>query len=801
MNALWQDIRFSLRLLRSKLGFTIAALAMLSLGIGATTVILSVINTVLLAPLSLPQAEKLMTLEERHSGWSSTNFTYANYADLASATRTVHEVAAYRPWPFNLSGGQEPESVDGYLVTQNFFPSIGVAPILGRNFTVEEDQPGNSSVVILSYELWRRRFGADESVIGKTCLVNGNVARIVGVMPEGFRFPLDSALWAPLAPDDELKRNRRAHLFTVIGRLNSGTTVGMARAELRALSSAIDQANRGIDPDWSGYVLSVRDELTAKVRLPLFLFLGAVGLLLILVCVNVANLQLVRAIGRKKELGVRIALGVSKMRLLRLVLVENVLLAIAGGALSFWVANVGLRLIVKLGPSDIPRLESVSVDVRVLLTVLVLTIVVGVFFGIAPAYQALRTDARDGLQESRRSSSSRWETYTFHVLIVAEVALSLVLLTGAGLLTNSFVRLLHVSLGFEPASVLTIQMFSPDVNESQSDPRVIQNWHELLERVSAVPGVKSVGLVNSLPISGGVATDFAIEGRPPFRPEDEPSANIRVIDPHYLQTMQIPILNGRGFDNRDSAGAPKVMLINKKMANTYWPGQNPVGKRVTMKDWGPPLTGEIVGVVGDIKQDGPDVDITPMIYWPFPQFPSAFNYVVIRTEGEPLNSVAAVKRQIWSMDSERPLSQIRTMEQVLEASLAQRKFSLFLAGCFASLSLILAAIGIAGVMSFTTAQRTRELGIRSALGAQRSDILRLVLGNGMRLTMLGASIGIAASLGVTNLLANMLYGVKSKDPLTFLAAMGVVSVAALIACYLPARAATRVDPMVALRYE
>ncbi len=801
MNALWQDIQFSVRLLRSKWGFTLAALAMLSLGIGAATVILSVISTVLLAPLSLPQDEKLMRVEERHPGWSSTNFTYANYADLAGSTRTLHEVAAYRPWPFNLGGGQEPESVDGYLVTQNFFPSVGVAPFLGRNFTTEENRPGNSSVVILSFGLWRRRFGSDKGVVGKTCMVNGNAARIVGVMPEGYRFPIDAALWAPLAPDQELVRNRRAHLFTVIGRMSSGTTLGTVRAEMRALSSAIDEGNHGVDPDWTAYALSVREGLTAKVRLPLLLFLGAVALLLILVCVNVANLQLVRAIGRKKELGVRIALGVSKMRLLRLVLVENVLLAVVGGALSVWVANVGLWLIVKLGPRDIPRLESVHLDTRVLFTVLILTIVVGVFFGLAPAYQAMRTDARDGLLESYRSSSSAWERYIFHVLIVAEVALSLILLTGTGLLTNSFIRLLHVPLGFEPANVLTIQMFSPDVTESLSDPRVIQRWNELLGRVGAIPGVKSVGLVNSLPISGGVSTDFEIEGRPAFRAEDEPSANIRIIDPHYLETMQIPMLSGRRFDNGDSASAPKVMLINRTLANTYWPGEDPVGKHVTMKDWGPPLTGEIVGVVGDIKQDGPDIDSTPMIYWPFPQFPSAFNYVVIRTEGDPLNAVAAVKHQIWSLDSENPLSQIRTMEQVLDASLAQRKFSLFLAGCFALLSLLLATIGTAGVMSFTTAQRTRELGIRNALGAQKHEILRLVLGEGLRLTLIGTLIGVAGAFLATTLLTNMLYGIRSKDPLTFLLSVGVLTSANLVACYLPARAATKVDPMVALRYE
>ena len=484
-----------------------------------------------------------------------------------------------------------------------------------------------------------------------------------------------------------------------------------------------------------------------------------------------------------------------------LVLLENVLLALVAGSLSFWLARYGLKLIVALAPADIPRLGTVQIDARVLCALFLLTVFTGLLFGMLPALQALRTGPSEALKSAHRASATMRESRLFHALIVAEVALSLILLTGAGLLTNSFVRLMRVPLGFNPQNVLTIELFSPEVMEARPATRIYQRYRETLAKVRSVLGVQSAGLINNLPISGGVATDFEIPGRPAFPADDEPSAEIRVIDSGYFGTMQIPILEGRAFNQRDMPDSPKALVINRTMAERFWPGEDPVGKRLTMKDWGPPLTGEIVGVVGDTKQNGPDTPVSAMIYWPYTQFPSLFNYLVIRTTRDPRSVLEGVRRQIWSVDPEWPLAEIRTMEQVLADSMAQRRFSLFLAGVFAVISLVLAAVGIAGVMAFTTEQRTQELGIRRALGAKTGDILHLVLGLGLRLTFLGVAIGLAATLVLSRLLTNLLFAVSANDPFTYFTAASVLVAAAAIACYVPARSATRVEPMAVLRYE
>jgi len=801
MGTTWQDLRYGARLLLKKPGFTFAALAMLTLGISASTAILSVIDAVLLAPLPFAEPDRLLQLEERHPGISSFNFTYANYFDLAHETRTLHDVAAYRPWQFNLSGGREPETVDGYLAGDWSSDVCSSDLFLGRTFTEEENRPGSDNVAILSYAVWQRRFGSDESIVGKNCKLNGAPTRVIGVMPSKFHFSGSAGLWKPLAPDSELLRNRRSHLLTVVGRMNPGTRLDEVRAEMRALSAAIDAENKGIDPEWFAYAVAFRESLTEGVRLPLLLFLGAVGLLLLLVCVNVANLQLVRAVGRTHELGIRIALGIGRGQLLLLILLENVLLALAAGTVSVWLARYGLKLIVALAPADIPRLGTVQIDARVLCALFLLTVFTGLLFGMLPALQALRTGPFEALKSAHRASATMRESRLFHALIVAEVALSLILLTGAGLLTNSFVRLMRVPLGFNAQNVLTIELFSPEVTEARPDARLYQKYRATLDRVRSAPGVQSAGLVNNLPISGGVATDFEIPGRPAFPADDEPSAEIRIIDSGYFGTMQIPILEGRAFNQQDMPDSPKVLVINRTMAERFWPGEDPVGKRLTMKDWGPPLAGEIVGVVGDTKQSGPDTPVSAMIYWPYTQFPSLFNCLVIRTTGDPRSVLEGVRRQIWSVDPEWPLAEIRTMEQVLADSMAQRRFSLFLAGVFAVISLALAALGIAGVMAFTTEQRTQELGIRRALGARTADILHLVLGLGLRLTFLGVAIGLAATLALSRLLTNLLFGVSANDPFTYFTAASVLVAAAAIACYVPARSATRVEPMAVLRYE
>src|SRR5258705_2529218 len=802
MNHVWQDFRYALRALAKNKGFTFVALLTLALGVGATSAVFGVVNAVLLKPLPFAQPERLIKLEERHSDWPSHGFAYANFADIANSTRTLKQLAAYRSWLFTLSGDAEPENIDGYRVSSEFFNVLGVTPALGRTFLPEDNRAGSEPVAVLSNGLWKRRFGSDPHIIGKTCKINGAPARIVGVMPASFRFPEDSNLWMPLALDESLLTNRRAHLYTVIARLKPDAALAQARAETQSLAKAIDAQNKDVDPNWTAYPSPFQERLVAPVRLPILLLFCAVGFVLLIACANVANLLLARAAGRFKEIGVRIALGASKSRIVSQLLTESVVLATIGSALGLLVANLALRIIIQLSPGDVPRLQEASIDWRVLAFTLLVTALTGVLFGVAPALQGFNVDLQDSLRESRRASLSSAQLRLRSALVVSEIALALILLAGAGLLTNSFVRLLRVPLGFDPQKLLTLQLFLPEASESASDTRSSQVISAVLDRIRTVSGVQSASVVNSLPIAGGVATDFAIVGRPPVKSEDEPSADIRVIDPAYFRTMRIPLLRGREFSEHDSAAAPKAMLINQTMADKFWPGQDPLGDRVTMLDWGPPLTGEVVGVVGDVKPNGPKEPVGSMIYWAYPQFPSLWNYLVVRTtNSDPFTVVAGIKAHVRAVDPEQPVSQIRTMEQVLGESLAQRKFSLVLIGIFAALSVLLAAIGVAGVMAFLVAQRTQELGIRMALGAQRRDVFGLVLAQGLRMAFLGLFIGLAGAFGLTRLLSGMLFGVKPGDPLTFALVSGFLIGVALLACWLPARSATRVDPIVALRYE
>ena len=811
MTQIWNNLVYAFRSLTKHKGFTLVAVLTLALGVGANTAIFSVVDAVLLRPLPFPQPERLIRLDERHSGtqcsgfslcdWAFPQFTYANFVDIARHTRTLDHMAAYRQWVFTLSGEGEPDNVDGYLVSSEFFNALGIAPQLGRTFLSAETQFGNGGVVVLSNDLWRRRYGADTRVFGRTTKVNGSPARIIGVMPRNFRFPEDAKLWMPLALDASLSTNRRSHLYTVIGRIKPGATLQQARTEAASLADAIDAENKGVDPDWIAYPSPFLDRMVASVRVPILVLLGAVGLVLLIACVNVANLLLARAAGRTKEVALRITLGASKGRVIAQLLTESLLLAALGGGLGLLVSVYGLAVIIRLNPGNIPRLQDAAIDVRVLAFTIVVTIVTGVLFGLAPAFQAFRCDLQGSLRDSQRTTAGSGQTRLRRVLLATEVAFALMLLAGAGLLSNTFLRLLRVPLGFDPNNVLTVQLFLPEATQSASDTRTTQTMAAILEKVRAVPGVESAGLVNSLPVQGGVSTDFEIVGRPSPKPGDEPSADIRITDSGYLRTMRIPLLAGRELRDSDGAGALRVMLINQTMANTFWPGENPIGRRVTMKDWGPPLTGEIVGVVGDVKAGPPEEPVKNMIYWPYAQFPSLFNDLVVRTSGDPFSVVPAIKAQVYSVNSQQPVSQIRTMEQVIGESLAQRRFSLVLIGVFAGVSLVLAAVGVAGVMAYLVAQRTREMGIRMALGAQRRDVFGLVVREGMRTTAVGLFIGLAGALALTRLMAGMLYQVEPGDPLTFALASGLLAGIAFLACYLPARSATRVDPLVALRHE
>jgi putative ABC transport system permease protein len=533
-------------------------------------------------------------------------------------------------------------------------------------------------------------------------------------------------------------------------------------------------------------------------RQALVVFLWAVGFLLLIACANVANLTLARSAAREKEMAIRTALGAGRLRLIRQMLTESALLALLGGAAGLLLARWGVELVTTLNPADFPRINEVNIDGRVLGFSLLVSLLTGLLFGLAPVWQSPGNSLSETLKEGGRSGAAVKRSWLRNSLVVSEVALALVLLIGAGLLITSFLRLMQVNIGFDPANVLTMNINLPS-SKYPDGRRQTEVLDRILERVSTVPGVRSAGLASTLPFNGGPATDFEIEGRPPVADWQAPVADIRIVDAHYFRTLAIPLRAGRTFTKSDTFDAPRVMIVNEELARRHWPNENPIGRRVTMKDWGPPLTGEVVGVVSDVKADGLDSLTRPMIYWPYPQFPGLFNNLVIRTEGMPANIIPAVKHQIWSVDREQPLSRIQMMEEVIAGSVAPRRINMLLLGVFAALALALAAVGIYGVISYTVAQRTHEIGIRMALGAQPKNVLALVIKQGMTLALAGIGIGLTASFALTRLMETMLFGVNASDPLTFAVVALLLSVVALVACYLPARRATRVDPLAALR--
>ncbi len=800
-----QDLRVALRSLRSQPGFTFAAALALALGIGATTLIFSVVNAVLLRPLPFPGADRVIRIEERHRQSATTsNFTYASFLDLGRETAALEHIAASRFGTANLTDGAEPERVNMLRVSAEYFSALGVAPALGRAFLPEEDTPGQDNVVILSHGLWRRRYGADPNQVGKTIKVGGVSVTVVGVAPPGFRsgYPFNGQydLWSPLVATGSLRPNRRSHLLGMVARLRSGATIEQARAELGAIARRIEEQNPGVDPELSVSVVRLQDRMVAPMRLALIVFLCAVGLLLLIACANVANLMLARSAAREREMAIRTALGASRLRLARMLLTESALLALIGGAAGLLIAAWGVNLIASLDPATFPRINEVDIDNRVLVFSLAVSLLTGVLFGLAPALQLPKQGLYETLKEGGRGAVSVRRGRLRQALVVFEVAMAIVLLAGAGLLVNSFLRLMQIDRGLDPTNVLTLNLNLPS-SKYPNGQQQMAVLRQVLERVSTTPGVRSVGLTSTLPYTGGPATDFEIEGRPLPEAGREPVADIRIVDANYFRTLSIPLRAGRLFAESDAADATRVMIVNEEMARRHWPNENPIGRRVTMKDWGPPLAGEIVGVVGDVKADGLDSSTRPMIYWPYPQFPGIFNALVIRAEGDPMNIVAAVKSRIWSVDREQPLSGIQPLEEVIAASVAPRRFNMLLLVIFATLALLLTSVGVYGVISYSVAQRTREIGVRMALGARRVDVLKLVVRQGMALALAGVGVGLAASFGLTRLMANLLFGVGASDPLTFSAIALLLVAVALLACYLPARRATKVDPLTALRHD
>ena len=802
MGTLIRDLRYGARMLIRKPGFTAIAIITLALGIGANTMIFSVVNAVLSSPLQFPDSGRLVRLGETHANFTG-GFTYASFLDLGNETESLENIAAARFWSDNLIDGGEPEQVSIMLVSANFFPALGVHPLVGRTFLREEDTPGRDSVVVMSHRLWQRRYGGDLNLIGKTIKVGANERTVIGVMPPDFQsnvlFSGQYDLWAPLVPGGLLHDNRRSHLLAVIARLRPRATITEAQAELTGVAAGIEQQNPGVDdPDLGVSVDGLQERMVAPMRPALIVLLCAVGCVLLIACANVANLLLARSAAREREMAIRIALGASRGRIARQLLTESALLGLAGGAAGLLLAVWGVDSITALAPANLPRIDEVRVDGRVMGFTLLTSLFTGILFGLAPAFQLPRLSIHEVVRDGGRGSTGARRRWLRHFLVVSEVALALVLLIGAGLLINSFWRLQQVDRGFDARNVVTLNLTLSRYSNTQQQVAFLK---EVLERVAHVPGVRSVGVTSTLPLRGGPATTFVIEDRPPVALGDEPSADIRVIDSNYFQTMGIPVRAGRAFARADWINAPKVMVINETMARRFWPGEDPIGKRVTMRDWGPPLTGEVVGVAGDVKADGLDSESRPMIYWPYPQFPVIFNNIVVRTEADPIGLAGAIKSQIWSVDPAQSVASVATMDQVLSSSVAPRRFNMLLLGIFAAVALVLAAVGIYGVISYTVSQRTHEIGIRLALGARGADVLKLVVGQGMVLVLGGVGLGLAAAAGLTRLMSTLLFGVSATDAPTFVVVAVLLSGVALAACVVPARRATRVDPMVALRNE
>ncbi|MCI0488713.1 MAG: ABC transporter permease [Blastocatellia bacterium] len=810
MQTLLHDLRYGVRLLLKKPVFTIVIILTLALGIGANTAIFSVINTVLLEPLPYPDPDRLVMVWEKILP-SGENNTVAppNFVDWREQNRSFADMASYVTLPVDLTGAGEPEKIEGLAVTDNFFQVLGAQPFLGSTFQPGEVKPGSLNIVIMSYGLWQRRFGGDPNILGQPITINGYPVPVGAVMPPAFQFPTSEIdLWVPTVMARKTSASRvAAHYLQVIARLNPGVTHSRAQADMDAISARLQEQY----PDTNRYigsrVTALHEQLSGNARPALLLLFAAAGFVLLIACANVANLLLARAAARQKEMAVRVALGAGRLRLIRQLLTESLLLAFSGGAAGLLLALWGIPFLVSFIPNNLILIGTVEIDFTVLGFTLAISLLTGVFFGLMPALQAGRVNINEALKEGGRDNSIGGRDRLRSLLVVAEVALALVLLVGAGLLIKSFIRLNRVDPGFEPGNLLTMEV-APPYSKYPDTTRRAAFYDELLQRVEALPGVEAAGVITTLPlkpqrgtttaITGGLATMTFITEQP-LKPIIY-TAVPRNISPGYFRAMGIPVLKGRPFNAQDREDSPGVVIISESMARRSWPGEEAVGKRMKMGIAANPwLT--VVGVVKDVRlslNEAPH----PHVYVHYGQT-AVFGPrdLVVRTRSDAASLTPAVRREVWAIDKDLPVSGISTMSQILPASLARERFNMLLLAVFALLALALAAVGIYGVMSYTVTQHTREIGIRMALGAQTRDVLKLIVGQGMVLTFVGLLIGLGAAFALTRLMSGLLYGVSATDPLTFTLIALLLAGVALMACYVPARRATRVDPMAALRYE
>lgn len=819
MPILLQDLRYGFRMLLKNPGFTAVAVLALALGIGANSAIFSIVNALLLRPLPYKDADRLVIVwgKNRHQGRDQLPVSRPDFLDWRRDNRVFEDMASYAYNVFDITGQREPERVRGVFVSTNFFSVLGEKPLLGRTFRPEEER---EPLVVLSYKLWERRFGCNPSIIGQSIALSGDSYTVIGIMPRGFQFPprdprarsvdTGTEVWVTLArlftvtPGlGDWIGNRALRGYRVIARLKPGIARQQAQTEMNTIAHRLEQAYPNTNAGIGVTVVSLHEQIVAPVRSALLVLLGAVGFVLLIACANVANLLLVRTAAREREISIRVALGASNLRLIRQLLTESTLLALLGGALGLLLALWGVDLLVRLNAGYIPRAGEVGIDSRVLGFTLVIALLTGMIFGLAPTLEASKLNLNEALKEGGRGSAGSLRgQHTRGLLVISEVALALVLLVAAGLMIKSFLRLLDTHLGFNPKNVLTMQVHIPPFKYSQ--PRQwTALYQQILERIQALPGVRSTGIGISLPPRVSERSNlFVIEGRPSPGPGRSPIAQFFTVSPHFLDTLQVPLLKGRSFTEADRADAPGVVIINETVARRFFPDEDPIGKRLKLgnpESRSPWLT--IVGVVEDVKYSGLDAETEAGLYVPFAQNPFPGMFLLVRTMSDPLGLAAAVRKEILAVDKDQPIADIKILEQVVSESVAQRRLNTVLLGIFAVVALILAVVGIYGVVSYSVTQRTHEIGIRMALGARPSNVLKLVVGQGMILVLIGVTIGLIAAFALTRVLSSLLYGVSATDPATFMVISLLLVAVALLASYIPARRATKVDPMVALRYE
>jgi putative ABC transport system permease protein len=803
MGNLLQDLRYSLRTLSKQPSFTVTSALALALGIGGNTAIFSVM-TAALRPLPFREPERLVWVRAAslRTGETIGSVSAPDFLDYRQQNRTLDRLAALHTLSFTLSGDGEPERITSARVSANFFETLGVEPVKGRAFLPEEEREGHNDVVVISHALWRRRFGGDPKVIGGTLTLNGRSVIVVGIMPPEFRFPREVELWTPLALDAKQVLVRRFHFLSGVGRLRPGVTVEQAQADITSIARELERQHPDSNADYGLGLTPLATYAVGETRRTLSMLAVAVVFVLLIACVNVASLSLARMTTRAKEIAIRAALGAGRGRIMRQLLAESILLALIGGGLGLLLAFWGVKPLVALSPENIPHLQEVGVDTRVLGFTLFISLLSGLLFGVAPALSASRVDLNESLKEVGRSPAAGPSHRRLHgALVVTEVALSFVLLIGAGLLIRSFLLLSRVETGFSSEKVLTMQLALSRVKHPEPQQRAAF-FRQLIERVEALPGVQAAGTVSALPLSGQEQdTSFTIEGKPPTAlGGGEGNANNRVVSPGFFRALGIPLVKGRLFSAGDRLGAPNVALVSESFARHFFRDEDPIGKRLVI-DMGEPWAGEIVGVVGNVRYSSLAQEPYREIYTSIEQTPDSITSLVVRTTADPTNLTAAAKGAVQSLDKDVPVYNIKTMGQRISEAASQPRFRALLLGIFAGVALLLAAVGIYGVLAYSVSRRTHEIGIRMALGAQRGDVIRMVVGRALGLVLLGVAVGYGAAFALTRVISSFLFGVSATDLPTFVGISALLVSVAVLASYIPARRATKVDPIVALRYE